>query len=617
VRDLIDFDFCRQKHGFASDEDVLAWFLSPSPPDLRTFSPAFSPVDYLLSNLDVRKAGAHPIHHYLTHGFEEGRAAKPTRMLRAFGGADAAMRAMPAPEVRTAIVLHIFYPNFIDYFLRRVLALDIPHYDVFISAPADLVEVHGAAIRDALGDRLRELRVVPNQGRNFAPLFVEFGAALRDYDVICHCHSKQSLYSGRPQTEWADYLVNALLGAPDVVRRHINLIVSGACDLISPAPFIGIPPWASHSLSNDAHFRRLCGMVGVDGTTGFMVYPVGGMFWMSRGLYALMAGLNLTLDDFPTEPSQADGEVHHALERLIGRIAGPRQAFYDQVTSAYWATDAMLRAEMQRFVKVEDLCETIKGYDLVTFDFFDTLAVRSTGDEEWAKTRVEFVLGQNYVARRNGIEGRLRAQLGATGDVPLPMIAQELAGEGFADAARAVALERSLDLATLVPRPELVFAFEYAIKQRKDVLIISDSYYDRAVIEAFLRQHGISAPKDILMSADLGLRKDRGDLWDHVASLRGGRKAIHIGDNPHSDIQMAAARGFDTFFVPHWRHELLPFSGLNQALVKRNLTNPGFARSTDRLPPEETDDELSDEDLDIDTRRVSQRRRPAKNRTAR
>ncbi len=617
MNNLIDFAFCRQNHGFARDEDVLAWFSNPSPPDLRTFSPRFSPLDYLLLFPDVRKSGIHPVTHYLAYGSAEGRPAKPVTMLRAFAGADLAVRTMPGPEVRVAIVLHIFYPRFVEYFLRRVLALDLAHYDVFISAPADLVENHGAAIRDALGDRLRDLRVVPNQGRNFAPLFVEFAAALRDYDVIGHCHSKQSLYSGRPQTEWADYLVGAVLGAPDAVRRHINLIVSGACDLVSPTPFIGIPPWASHSLSNDADFRRLCDRIGVDATTGFMVYPVGGMFWMSRAVFARMAALELTLDDFPAEPSRADGELHHALERLIGRIAGSRQAFYDQVTSVYVAPDVMLRAEMNRFTKLEDLCETIKGHDLVTFDFFDTLAVRSTGDEQWAKTRVEFALGQDYVARRDAIEARLRAQLGATGDVPLPLIASELAGEGFVDAARAVALERSLDLATLIPRPELVFAFEYAIAAEKDVLIVSDSYYDRGVIAAFLQRHAITAPKDILVSADLGLRKDRGDLWDHVAHLRAGRKAIHIGDNPHSDIQLAAERGFETFFVPHWRHELLPFSGLSQALVKRNLTNPGFARSTDRLPPEELDDDLSDDHLGPDTRPVSRRRRPAKDRIAR
>jgi FMN phosphatase YigB (HAD superfamily) len=617
VKNLIDFAFCRENHGFTDDEEVLNWFSGEPPGDLRSFSAAFSPVDYLIMNADLRVAGANPITHYLRHGAAERRPVKPAPMLRRYKGEAGASRAMPNEDVRVAIMLHIYYPSFVPYFLQRVSALDLPHCDLFISAPAGLVESHGAELRAGLGDRLRDLRAVANSGRNFAPLFVDFARELADYDAICHCHSKQSLHSGRAQTEWADYLVNALIGAPDVVRRHVNLIAGGGCDLIAPAPFAGMPAWASHSLSNEPDFRRLCDELGVDATTGFMAYPVGGMFWMSRGLYAQMARLNLTYADFPSEPSRPDGEIHHALERVIGRIAGQRLAFYDQVTSQYWAPDAVLRAETKRFSKAEELCETIKSFDFVTFDFFDTLAVRSTGDEEWAKKRVEFAVGQNYHARRNAAEARLREQLGTASDVPLPLIAQALAGEGFVDAARALALERTLDLATLVPRPELVFAFEYAIENRKHVLIVSDSYYDRGLIEAFLRKFDISTPDDILMSADLGLRKDRGDLWRHIAGRRGSRKAIHVGDNVHSDIQKAAEWGFDTFYVPHWRHELLPFSGFSRALIDRNLVNPGFARSTDRPPLEQPDDELSEPDLDAHPRRVRKRSRSAKDRPAR
>ncbi len=305
------------------------------------------------------------------------------------------------------------------------------------------------------------------------------------------------------------------------------------------------------------------------------------------------------------------------MERLTGRIAGKRQAFYDQVMGVYWAPDAALRTEIGRFARPDELCEIVNICDLVTFDFFDTLAVRSTGDEEWAKKRVEFALGQNYRTHRNAVEGRLRSQLGPTGDVSLPAIAQALAGDGFVDAARAVMLERALDLATLMPRPEIVHAFEYAIEQEKQVLILSDSYYDKGLVEAFLRKYDISLPDDIWMSADIGVRKDRGDLWTRASALRGRRPALHIGDNVHSDVQKAAQHGFHTFYVPHWRQELLPFSGLSKALRDRNLTNPAFARSIDREPPEISDDALCERDLDDNARRIPRRRRAAADRPAR
>lgn len=35
-----------------------------------------------------------------------------------------------------------------------------------------------------------DVRVVPNRGRDIAPVFAEFGSALKQYDFICHIQSK-------------------------------------------------------------------------------------------------------------------------------------------------------------------------------------------------------------------------------------------------------------------------------------------------------------------------------------------------------------------------------------------------------------------------------------------
>lgn len=617
MSDLIDYAFCRMNHGFETDEQVREWFSQTTPRDYRTFSPNFSPMDYLVENEDLTKAGAHPVPHYLSDGRIERRPIKRVTELRGYDHEKAATRDMPSPDARVVIVLHIYYPTFVPYFIERLQALGGLMWDVMISASADVIREHEQTLRVAFGGRLRALLEVPNRGRNFAPLLVDFAAELSEYDAICHCHSKESLHSGRRQTAWADYLIASLIGSQDVVRRHVNLILSGTCDVISPAPFIGMPPWASHSLSNDAHFTDLCGRLELDGTTGFMAYPVGGMLWMSKAIHARLASIALTHDDFPPEPSMPDGELHHALERLIGRLAGSRQAFYDQVTGRYWAPDAVLRDQVRRAADAGDLAEIINGFDIVTFDFFDTLCTRSTGDEEWAKRRVEFAVGQGYHARRNAVEAQLRAALGPGEDVSLPAIAQGLTREGFVDAVGAVALERAFDLATLVPRAQIVHAYEHAVEKEKMVLIVSDSYFDQGFIRAFLLKHGISEPKEILVSADVGLRKDRGDLWHHLGRVRGNSRGLHVGDNVHSDIQKASEQGFSGYYVQHWRHELLPFSGFSKTLLKRNLTNPGFARSTDRAAPEVLDDDLQERYLEFVPRRAVKRRGLSKNKPAR
>jgi FMN phosphatase YigB (HAD superfamily) len=575
VKRLIDFGYCRSQHGFSSDEAVLAWFEQSHPADFRTHSPGFSPIDYLLDNDDLRKASAHPVGHYLVHGADERRPAKPAPSIRAYRGEPTGVEVDPG-RARIAFVIHIYYADYVDYFLSRLAAIELADSRVFISVSEDVMAQFGDHIRQSLGDRLADVRVVPNRGRNLLPLLVTFADLLVDYDAICHCHSKQSRYSGRRQTEWADYLIAATLPPPDVMTRHVAMILSGRCDAIAPAPYRGLPAWASHGLSNGHHLSMLQTRLGLEPETGFMSYPVGGMFWITPKILRTILSLGLTAEDFPVEPSAPDGEIHHALERLLGTVAGERLAFYDQVTSTYWDPDAVLEAELRRFGRLSELKEAINQHDLITFDFFDTIAHRAVGDEDWAKKRVEFILGADYHRRRNEAERTLRDRLGPNEDVSLTSIGTELLANGFTRAYEAISLERAFDFKTLRPSREIVEAYRHAIDEGKSVFILSDSYYDAGFVTQFLDAQDLPEPECILVSGDAGCRKDRGDMWARMSATRGNRKALHIGDNIHSDIQLAAAEGFDTFYVPHWRNALLRIGGLSKAARRANHLNVAF-----------------------------------------
>lgn len=575
----IDYGYCLSQHGFASNQEVDDWYAQPRPLDYRTFSPLFSPVDYLLDHPDLISSSVHPVSHYLDHGANEGRKTKPAPVLRKYK----CQVSGDCLQAKVAFVQHIFYVDHVDDFLNRIRHVELPTYDVYISTTPDILASHGTVISEELGDRLKGLIAVANRGRNIQPLFVAFGDKLADYDAICHCHSKESRYTGRRRSDWADYLTSGMIGPGTVCSRHVALIMSGQCDVIAPVPYRGLPPWAMHSLSNNHHLNRLTSLLDMDQESGFMTYPVGGMFWMSRRIVAAVARLNLTIEDFPTEPTQPDGEIHHALERVIGLIAGSKLAFYDQVTACYWDPLAVLHAELLRFPPSEDLIEIVDGHDMVTFDFFDTLAYRSTADEEWAKKRVEFIFNCDYRARRNAAEAALRDRQGAGEDVPLSLISMEMLANGFADALRATALERALDLRTLRPNRSILRAYERAIERQKYVAIVSDTYYDTGFIEDFLREHDLPRPTQIVASADTGRRKDRGDIWAHLAAMRAGRRALHVGDNVHSDIQLAANFGFETFYVPHWRNRLLSISGLSRQFAERSSLNQGFGLTADMI----------------------------------
>jgi FMN phosphatase YigB (HAD superfamily) len=578
LRRFIDPLFCMKQYGFSDEAQVSAWFSQRPLPDFRTFSPLFSPVDYLLDNPDVRDAASHPVAHFLDFGFKEGRSIKPAPALRAYR---CRIDTTAIPKPRVAFVSHIFYGEYVEYFLSRLELLANLEFDVYISCSDSVYSDFADDIRTRVGPKLKAIDVVINKGRNFLPLAVTFVEALSTYDVVCHVHSKESRYSGRKQTEWADYLIAATLGPEDVVRRHIAMIASGCCEVIAPAPFRGLPPWASHTLSNGPRLAALCARLGVVAAEGFMAYPVGGMFWMSGGVMRVIASLGLTADEFPDEPSSHDGEIHHALERLVGILAQGRLAFFDQVTGTYWDPTAAVAAELRRFMPPEDLIEVINDYNFVSFDFFDTLCLRGTGSEERAKERVDFALGTTYRVPRNAVEAELRASLPPGRDVALTEISAELSRRGFERAHQAAALERAWDLESLEPNPLVVAPYLAAINAGKFVYILSDTYYDSGIIREFLDLNDLPHPKAILVSSETGVRKDRGDMWPLLLSHVGFNAVLHVGDNVHSDIQQACDAGVHTFYVSHWRNECLPVSGLSAELRDKLRTNAAFQPTRD------------------------------------
>ena len=113
--------------------------------------------------------------------------------------------------VKIAIVLHIFYEDYVDKFCSLISRIDFP-VDVFVTTPnTKIANAAEKKLSRTQNVNKVEVALVPNRGRNFAPLFVEFGQEMLKYDIIGHFHSKKSLFSGKEQTEWADYLFNVLL----------------------------------------------------------------------------------------------------------------------------------------------------------------------------------------------------------------------------------------------------------------------------------------------------------------------------------------------------------------------------------------------------------------------
>lgn len=236
------------------------------------------------------------------------------------------------PKQRIAVHLHLFYVDLLDEFLPR-LALIPVEFDLFVSIAqtqcADAVRDKIQYIQLNLGQLIIEQ--IPNRGRNLAPLIVQFGQRLSSYEVVGHFHSKKSPHNAR-LSQWCAQMQDALLGQPGDSSARIGYFfeqLAAGARFVYPQERLEFIKDPSGWGDNHANAKSL-----LEKYTDFSIddfpkveFPEGAMWWASGQAMQRLLNLPLSYDDFEPEPIAADGNLAHALERLIfvlaNDVAGP------------------------------------------------------------------------------------------------------------------------------------------------------------------------------------------------------------------------------------------------------------------------------------------------------
>jgi predicted HAD superfamily hydrolase len=98
---------------------------------------------------------------------------------------------------------------------------------------------------------------------------------------------------------------------------------------------------------------------------------------------------------------------------------------------------------------------------------------------------------------------------------------------------------------------------QYCLTKNKQILIISDTYFDKDFILQLLKKHNYKVnPSNIFLSSEIGFKKTSGLIYKFVLSsvfepnnLSIKDNWLHIGDNEISDIINAKALGIDTLYI--------------------------------------------------------------------
>ena len=195
------------------------------------------------------------------------------------------------------------------------------------------------------------------------------------------------------------------------------------------------------------------------------------------------------------------------------------------------------------------LIREIENHDIISFDIFDTLVMRTVYynkdvfrqmaqqlDPIWgidfftARTQAEATLSRETYPYIEEIYDDVVRQCPCLKGQEAALIAQELA----------------LEKAVIIPRQDVVSVFDIAKQLGKMVNIVSDMYFHEDAIRSILDNAGISGYDKLLVSSEYRSSKPQHLFEMYLAEIPAGR-CLHIGDSWACDILPAGKLGIDTF----------------------------------------------------------------------
>lgn len=492
-----------------------------------------------------------------------------------------AAKGEPLPSV--AVHLHLFYvdllPEFVSYFEN------IPFkFDLYISCKDDAdVNAIRAGIKELKQLGKVDIRPLPNRGRDLAPLYVKFADEILNHDYFLHIHSKKSLYSGQEKGGWRQFSLELLLGSAEKINHIFDLFKNENAGLIYPDIHEEVPTIAYSWLANEGIGRQLFEEYDLGDMPSVFNYPAGSFFWARTDALRPIFERGYTYEDFPQEHGQTDGTLAHALERILPFVS--RKQGYDDFILYLKDEDTAKNKSLRPFYNTfkmdkEILTMKLGSYDVISFDIFDTLVTRGIYEPDDVFGLMEKVIENQYGKKVDFLKLRKEAEAAATekygamttiDKIYVEVARDKTIGDIAMDIKR---LEIDLETRLAMPRKDMVEIFNSLKAMGRHVILVSDMYLNRVEVVGILHKCGIGGYDELLISCEVGARKDDGTMWDFVLSGINPDRFIHVGDNFRSDSQILMDKGVATHVVLNSRAmlELSDFAYLKE-FAKSSLAN--------------------------------------------
>ena len=201
----------------------------------------------------------------------------------------------------------------------------------------------------------------------------------------------------------------------------------------------------------------------------------------------------------------------------------------------------------------EQLAEKLCGYDVISFDVFDTLIFRAFERPE----DLFFMVGADlhyldFKRIRLEIEQKAREKKFAkkqTREVTLDEIWNLMEKETGIPKDKGLQEEWENEKKYCFANPYMLEVLKKLREKGKKIIVLSDMYLGKERIEELLKKCGAGQFDAYFVSSDESRSKSDGTLYDFVKKKLDQTKTyIHIGDNEHSDVRQAKKHGFESIW---------------------------------------------------------------------
>lgn len=245
--------------------------------------------------------------------------------------------------------------------------------------------------------------------------------------------------------------------------------------------------------------------------------------------------------------------------RFLGRK--PEMEIYESRRLNCKGSESAAYLEKNPELSVAVFVDRLKEYDVISFDMFDTLIFRPFAHPADVFFLIGGALGcLDFKNLRIQAEEKTRAeQKKKCGhyEVSLADIWRTLERETGISAHDGMREEERIERQLCYANPFMLEVWKRLLQMGKKLLVVSDMYLPQDCILSILENAGYEGAEKLYLSHVYGKSKAEGSLYEEVLRDWPQASLIHVGDNFHSDRDMAKKHGLAA----------LPYAGIYKNMM--------------------------------------------------